>query len=164
MPKLRKNTDPVQGRPIAVSVGSLFEALGQWIDQCLQPLIARLPGYIRHHHSTSSYKLYWQESFCWVTMDVKSLYSCITHDRALHALKFHLNLYSMHDKNLQAFIIMSVAFLLEHNYFMINQMYFLRCRGASMGAMFSPSLANLYMGWWKENFFFPRNNRYVGAV
>lgn len=96
-------------------------------------------------------------------MDVKSLYFCVLHDMALHALRFHPNLYSMYDKNVREFIVISVAFLLEHNYFMFNQTY-LQCRGASMGAKFSPSLVNLYMGWWKEEFLFSCTNPYMGTI
>lgn len=33
MPKLHKNTIPVQGRPIVAGISSLFEKLGHWIDQ-----------------------------------------------------------------------------------------------------------------------------------
>lgn len=48
LPKLHKNTVPVQGRPIVAGIGSLFERLGQCIDQYLQPLVTRLPGYIKY--------------------------------------------------------------------------------------------------------------------
>lgn len=65
----------------------------------------------------------------------------------------------MYDKDLQNFIVISADFLLEHNYFIFNQTYFFQCRGeigASGGggvSHFLPSLANLYMGWWEEDFF-----------
>lgn len=59
---------------------------------------------------------------------------------------------------------MSDDFLLQHNYFIFDQIFYLQCRGASMGAKFSPSLANLYMGWWEEEFLFSSSNPCAGAI
>lgn len=47
LPKVQKNHIPVQGRPIVAGIGSLLERLGEWVDEHLQPLVTRLPGYLR---------------------------------------------------------------------------------------------------------------------
>lgn len=51
----------------------------------------------------------------------------------------------------------SVSFLLQHNYFIFDQVYYLQCRGASMRA-------NLYMGWWEELFLFSHSNPCTEAI
>lgn len=43
---------------------------------------------------------------------------------------------------------------------MFDERYYIQSQGASMGAKFSPSLANLYMGWWEELFLFSHNNQF----
>lgn len=40
---------------------------------------------------------------------------------------------------------------------MMGGIYFQRC-GAAMGVKFSPSLANLYMGWWERSSIFGLEN------
>lgn len=45
---------------------------------------------------------------------------------------------------------MSLEYLLIHNLFVFDGDHYLQKCGASMGAKFSPSLANLYMGWWEK--------------
>lgn len=46
---------------------------------------------------------------------------------------------------------MCLEYLLTHNFFMFDGDFYLQKCGASMGAKFSPSLANLYMGWWERS-------------
>lgn len=51
----------------------------------------------------------------------------------------------------QEFILLSLEYLLTHNFFVFDGDYYLQRCWASMGACFSPSLANLYMGWWERS-------------
>lgn len=79
LPKLHKHTVPIQGRPIVAGIGSLFERLGHWVDQYIQPLVTRLPGYIKDSLVVlaSIQDIIWTDASHWLTLDVKSLYSCI---------------------------------------------------------------------------------------
>lgn len=47
LPKIFKGCGPLRGRPIVADIGSLNESLGQWLDHQLQPLVVKLPGYLR---------------------------------------------------------------------------------------------------------------------
>lgn len=96
LPKLYKNIVPVQGHPIVAGIGSLFENLGHWIGQYLQPLVLRLPGYFRDTSVVlaNTMDIQWRSSYQWITIDIRSLYSCIPHELTLEALGFHLQQYS----------------------------------------------------------------------
>lgn len=113
IPKLHKNMTPGQGRPIVAGIGSLFEKLGHWIDQYLQPLVTRLPGYIKDTKSVLTHiqEVEWKNGYQWLTIDVKSLYSCIPHDLAIKALQYHLTQYSIYDTGFKEFLVMAVDFL-----------------------------------------------------
>lgn len=59
---------------------------------------------------------------------------------------------------------MGVEFLLRYNYFFFNGNYYLQRCGASMGARFSPSLANIYMAAWEERFLLGDNNPFASHI
>lgn len=116
LPKLHKT--PVQGRPIVAGIGSRFERLGHWVDQFLQPLVERLPGYIKDIAAVLNnlQNIQWLDNYSWMSLDVKSLYSCIPHELALEALRFHLWCYSSYNSKLKEFIVLIVDFLLKHHF------------------------------------------------
>lgn len=86
----------------------------------------------------------------WVSYDVKSLYTSIPHRVAIMALEFHLSKVSHFSVEFKDFVLQVEDFLMSHNYFSFDQKKFLQSRGVSMGAKYSPSLANLVMSWWEE--------------
>lgn len=92
----------------------------------------------------------WRDSYVWVTLDVVNLYSCIPHDFARVAVDYMLHKYSSYPKEFCPFLIMSIQFLLRHNYFSFNKQFFLQTPRAPMGSEFSPSLANVFMSYWEE--------------
>lgn len=146
--KIHKKDTPIKGHPMVADIGSVLQKLGEWVDQYLQPLVTRLPGYIKVATSILKHvnDIYWQNHFPWITLDVKSLYSCIPHSLALDALKFNLSKHSTYDSPLKEFIILSVTFLLQHNYLIFHEFFYVQCLGASMGAIFSQSLYGLVGG------------------
>lgn len=62
------------------------------------------------------------------------------------------------------YITMVVHFLLKHNFFVFNGDYFLQITGASMGAQFSPSIANIYVAWWEYKFLFSEQNPFMSTI
>lgn len=90
----------------------------------------------------------WDDNFCWISCDVCNLYLSIPHALGLQAVSFFLNRSGQFSLILQEFIIMCLEYLLNHNFSMFDGDYYLQKCRASMGAKFSLSLANLYMGWW----------------
>lgn len=54
-------------------------------------------------------------------------------------------------------------FLLTHNYFVFDRV-FISSAKASMGAKFSPSLANLFMGRWEKLSLFSHSNLFTDKI
>lgn len=50
------------------------------------------------------------------------------------------------------------------NYFLFNGHFCLQQRGAAMGASFTPTNANLVMGWWERIFIFGNQNPYKHQI
>lgn len=128
-------------------IGSMGEEFGKWIDQLLQPLVSSIPVFLKDTGDTIS-KIHhtpWYTSSSWLTCDVVGLYPSIPHDFAIQYLYQHLTCHSSYSVQLIHFIVLGVEFLLHHNYFFYNGQFFLQRCGASMGARFSPSLANIFM-------------------
>lgn len=84
--KIHKPERLVKGRPIVAGIGSLLERLGEWVDQYLQHLVTRLPGYIKDTASILKHinEVQWAEHFLWVTLDVKSLFMHTTPSCSRH--------------------------------------------------------------------------------
>eukprot|EP00079_Xenopus_tropicalis_P032370 XP_017946141.1 PREDICTED: uncharacterized protein LOC108645441 [Xenopus tropicalis] len=167
LPKIHKKERPPVGRPIIAGIGSLGENLCEFIDHFLQPLVLRLPSYLRDSghllHSLNNYQ--WNlPNLKWASIDVASLYSCIPHDLGLQAIEFHLNQYSTYDSNFITFLLKSIYFLLTHNFFYFDKKYYLQCRGTAMGAKFAPSYANLFLGWWEELHIYSENNHFSDNI
>lgn len=51
-----------------------------------------------------------------------------------------------------------IEFMLTSNFFLFDDSFYLQLCDASLGAKFSPSLANLFMGWWEQCVIFSHNN------
>lgn len=109
----------------------------------LQPLVKELPGYLRDTKHTVT-----------TSCDVVELYPSIPHSLAISSLSCHLNKYSAYSPNIREFILMATEFLLTHNFFTFDNMFFLQQQGASMGAKFSHLLANILMATWEELFMY----------
>ncbi|XP_068098889.1 uncharacterized protein [Hyperolius riggenbachi] len=133
LPKVHKPDVPPRGRPIVAGIGSLGERLGQWVDSCLQPLVRRLPGFLRDttHLLNSLESLEWSNHYTWVTMDVTALYSSIPHGLALKALDFHIQKYGSYPAGVKDLLMLAVDHLLAHNYFLFDVVFFIS-RGAEL--------------------------------
>lgn len=59
---------------------------------------------------------------------------------------------------------MAIEYLLQHNFFMFDCGYYLQVTGASMGAKFSPSIANIYMAWWEQKHLFHVDHPMVSHI
>ena len=74
-------------RPIVSQVGSATENLAAFLDYHLQPIVKELPAYLK---DTTQFIREISELECdkndmLVTVDVKSLYTCISNDQGLEA-------------------------------------------------------------------------------
>lgn len=149
-------------RPIVAGINSANERLCEWVDLSLQPLVRRCLGYLQDtkHVLSTVQNIKWEPTFSWLTCDIESLYSVIPHKLAIKAVIFHLEKYSNYDYNTKLFLLDAIEYLLANNYFVFHNNFFMQRTGASMGAKFSPSLANLYVSWFEEVYVFTEHNPY----
>ena len=80
-------------RPIVSSYNSATENISQFIDHWLQPIMKSLPSYLKDTLQLINElkEISVEPDTILVTVDVKSLYSCIPHDEGIAACKEALN-------------------------------------------------------------------------
>ncbi|CAJ0965350.1 unnamed protein product [Ranitomeya imitator] len=95
LPKIHKEVFPPTFRPIVAGIGSMGENLSTWVDMYLQPLISRLPGYIKDtkHLISSLDKTAWSGDCIFISCDVEALYPSLMHDLTISILRRHLQDY-----------------------------------------------------------------------
>ena len=155
IPKVHKDFEKIPPvRPIVSQCNSLVKPAAQLIDHLLQPLAQSYPDYIQN--STSLLQilkdLHVPDEAILVTMDVASLYPSIPQTEMLQIIydemykKRHLILF---DPNL---IIRLLHTCVNFNFFEFASLVFQQIKGTSMGAAFSPTVANVYMSVTLQNF------------
>ena len=96
LPKIHKNITPPPGRPICNTINTPTITLSKWVDIQLQPLVKKLPSYIKDssHFLRKIEQINQQTELLpngiLVTWDVKSLYTNIPHEDGVDAFKLTL--------------------------------------------------------------------------
>ncbi|XP_053561662.1 vomeronasal type-2 receptor 26-like [Bombina bombina] len=92
LPKVHTSLEEVIGRPIVIGIGSLLERISQWVDGILQPMVGELTSFLQDttHVLKLMEKVMWDEKDMWLTIDVRALYTFITHEKGLQAIEFFL--------------------------------------------------------------------------
>ena len=127
------------------------------MDHFIQPLATQVKSYIRDTTDLLC-KLEQNdtilENLILVTMDVKSLYSNIRHDKGLATLTKCLN-----DRPIKEPDTKVITTLMEHilnlNSFTFNNKFYLQTKGCAMGTVAAPSYAIIYMGEFEETHIYP---------
>ena len=157
LPKVHKDPIHPKGRPIVAAIGSLTENISSYVDFFLQPFVKSLPSFTQD--STDLIKtLKSIQDPSTVTymacLDVESLYTSIPHTGALEALTLFLNQRTPESKPETHVLIELTETLLTHNHFIFQDDNYLQIKGVSMGSKASPSIANIYMGLFEQNYVF----------
>ncbi|KAJ1150463.1 hypothetical protein NDU88_003254 [Pleurodeles waltl] len=150
LPKVHKGKIPPPGRPIVSGIGSALEPLSKFVDFFLQPIVKRIPTYLKD----TTHVLLLLESIAFdkskellITLDVESLYTNIPQEATLEVIS---NLLDVHMGGSQTqtppgFILDLAHLALTRNDFKFEDSFFLQTQGTSMGSTFAPSLACLYV-------------------
>ncbi|CAJ0917088.1 unnamed protein product [Ranitomeya imitator] len=126
-------------------------------DFFLQPIASSLPSFIRDssHFIEISGQVELPTNFLLVTCDVESLYSNIDHKDGTEAVAYFLNKKHSTDRGHDSFLLDLLTFVLQHNFFLFDRVYYLQRSGVAMGAKCAPAYANTFLGWWEEKFVYP---------
>lgn len=155
LPKIHKSMTDPPGRPIVAQINSLLSPLSEYVDSFIKPFVHSLPSYIR---DTTDFieKISGvsdiSEDVILLTLDITSLYTNISHNGGLEALRFYLENRDTTVMPPNQFILDMASYVLKYNYFSFDNEFYLQISGTSMGSIFAPNYANLFMGHFEEKF------------
>lgn len=155
LPKVHKNLKNPEGRPIISGNGSLTEPCSQFVDYFIKPLVRDLPSFIEDTTDVLC-KLgnITDVTDCYmVTLDVASLYTNIDHQGGLVALQHYLS-YRSDSLPPNQFLLSLTEWTLHNNVFLFQDFLYRQLKGTAMGACFAPNYANLFLGYWEEQYIY----------
>ena len=126
------------------------------IDILLKPFIKCVKSFVRDDILFLSFiSNNVSEKAILVSFDVTSLYTNISHDLGLEAIKFwlekHPNL--IHKRFSKEFILEGIKVILENNNFMFDGSFYNQIRGTAMGTKFAPTYATLVLAYLEERLY-----------
>ena len=146
--KIHKN--PMGIRPIVSSVNFVTENLSSFIDGWLNPLVTKLPSYVKDSPEFIKMiaRMEIPEDAILVSIDVSSLYTNIPHEEGIKACIEALTSCSDPDPLQPPIEIIEemLNIVLKNNVMEFNGEFFLQLQGTAMGTKMAPAYANLFMG------------------
>ena len=143
------------GRPVVSDVESDSYRYAKFIDNCLKPISDLHPSYIKNTYDfleQLSSQAFHKD--CWlVAIDVESLYTNIQPQRGLQAVQ---NVYDRSGIRIPEFpqVKKLLEISLKNNDFKFGDKYFKQVFGTSMGKIFSPTYANIFLADWEKDLFY----------
>ncbi|KAJ1115184.1 hypothetical protein NDU88_003410 [Pleurodeles waltl] len=167
LPKVHKEKIPPPGRPIVSRIGSALEPLSKFVDFFRQPLVKRIPTYLKD----TTHVLLLLESITFdkskellITLDVESLYTNIPQEATLEVISNLLDIHMGESQTPPGFILDLAHLALTRNYFKFEDSFFLQTQGTSMGSIFAPSLACLYVDHIERHTILHEDNPYQDQI
>ena len=151
LPKVHKPGNP--GRPIVSSNGHPTERLSHFVDYHLQPLVHKLPSFVKDTNDSLNKLLTignLPANSLLVTLDVSSLYTNIPHNEGINACDHFLRT-SSHNTIPTGTLCDLIRMILTMNNFSFNDNHYLQIHGTAMGTKMAPSYANLFLGYFEAN-------------
>lgn len=155
LPKVHKSqVTPLMGRPIVSGIGSLTANVSTFVDYHIKPLVCSLPSYTRDSIDfiTKLKRLTLPATgILLATFDVSSLYTNIPHSGGIEALRHFLNQRTPSKPGTECIIDLALV-VLTTNFFLFKDQHYLQVKGTAMGSTMAPNYANLYMGFFENEF------------
>ena len=141
-------------RPIVAGPQCPTHRLSHFLDLILQPFIQFVPAYIRDTTDLLS-KLpeTVAEDDIFITIDVKSLYTNISHELGVNAIEYWVMKYPSVTKFPLSFITKGILLILKNNTFQFNGKHYQQVNGTAMGTKVAPVYATLTLGYLEEKLF-----------
>ena len=148
LPKIHKKNIPL--RPIVSSIGSVSYGVAKELARIIKPLI----GSSQYHvHNSKQFadefkKIKLEEGECFTSYDVTALFTSIPVPSALDIIRRKLE----QDADLSTRTSMTannilelLGFCLNNAYFVFQEVFYEKTKGAAMGLPISPIVANIFM-------------------
>ena len=148
--------DDLKLRPIIAGPICQTSRLSNLIDILLKPLVKHVPSFLkdttdflRHLPKTIP------EHTILASFDVESLYSNICHTLGLEAVKYWLDNFNheIPGRFTTKFILDSLEFIIKHNTFLFNNIFYLQTKGTAMGTKVAPTYATLTIGYLEQKLY-----------
>jgi hypothetical protein len=150
LPKIHKNIESPQGRPIAASNGHPTEIISEYVDEILKEHINTIPSYIKdtNHFLEICQSTTLPANAKIATFDVTGLYTNIPHTEGLIALdKFMIQFTTRKRVNMLKDL---TQLILCNNLIEFDGKLYIQMTGTSMGSKFAPSFSSIYMHWFES--------------
>ena len=118
--KIHKPQRPPPVRPICSTINSASANISKWVDDQLQPLVRKLPSYLKddNHFLPKITEINNSETLSadtlLITWDVKSLYTNITHENGMRACEHYMHV-NNYDKYKRTTILKFIQLVLTCN-------------------------------------------------
>ena len=148
LPKIHKPNNP--GGRIISGCDSPTDRLSSYIDTHIQHFCPELPSYIKdtNHFLKIIFNIPTPLPLHTIlaTIDVKSLYTNISHEEGIRAILTALD--NKHGRMwpTRKIIHKFLEYILKGNYFTFQNQLYLQIHGTAMGTKMAPSYANIFMG------------------
>ncbi|XP_062588448.1 uncharacterized protein LOC134250115 [Saccostrea cucullata] len=143
-------------RPIIAGPASSTQRLSNLLDIILKPLCTKVTSYVRDDMDFLNYipQTVPRETLL-VSFDVTSLYTNITHELGIEAIKYWWDKYpeEIDDRFPANFILEGLRIVLENNDFLFDDENYLQIKGTAMGTKVAPTYACLVMGFLEEKLY-----------
>ena len=146
--KLHKT--PISTRPVCSDCGSLPHALGQWVDEKLQPIVQAQETYIKDSFTfkTSIASLKLPPNASIFTYDAVSMYTNIDTDECIEALTIFLNRHDI-QRRFQHYkptaLVEALKIVMKNNRMKFGDIIVKQVKGIAMGMSPAPTIANLFV-------------------
>jgi len=149
--------DDLPMRPIIAGPSCPTHRLSNLVDILLKPLTNHVKSYVRDDFDFLN-KLpdEVEEDTILITYDVTSLYTNISKETGINAIKYFLEKHPecIPSRFKQEFIIDAIDLILDNNTFQFNGKFYHQKQGTAMGTKMAPSYATLFMGYLEEEFLY----------
>lgn len=165
LPKVHKPGFPPPSRSIISGFDSLLDPLLKYLDHFLQPLVTKIPTYLKDTQDLIRRieDISIPTGAVLLSLDVAALYTNITHSESYRILAFCL------DKRDDPyppthFLLEILELILEKNYFKFMDRFFLQIKGVAMGSATAPSIANLFMSAFETEYILNVSNPFAQYI
>ena len=162
LPKTHKQGRELAIRPIVSTINSPSEKMAWLLHQIFQPLLTEVPAHLENTHKLlSQLKSIPPEHLngkTVISLDVVSLYTNVNSQEAITIMNDLLkNKYKQSVWGIPIELIMDIlTYILQHNSFHFDGLFFNQIRGLAMGSKISPTLAILVMNHLEKSTLFLR--------
>ncbi|CAJ0955360.1 unnamed protein product [Ranitomeya imitator] len=152
LPKIHKDLHNPPGRQIVASTDSILAPISIYLEKILTPLIRNTRSFlldtgaflqiIRNITPVPPHSIL-------VSFDVKDLYTSIPHTNGIHSTRWLLSNNNM-SPDLIDFCCTLLSIVLNNNFFLFEDAFYLQTKGSAMGSNVAPPYANAYMAHYED--------------